>query len=73
MIRAAYRYVLHRITDHPDTDTTYEVECLWCEWKATPSEDSAAVDVDCMSHTGHSGHKGFRRIRTSFALVVRVE
>ncbi|MGW0773685.1 DUF7848 domain-containing protein [Streptomyces sp. NPDC002835] len=46
---------------------------MWCEWRATPSEDSAAVDVECMSHTGRSGHTSFRRLRTSFALVVRAE
>ncbi|MGY4914633.1 DUF7848 domain-containing protein [Streptomyces sp. 900116325] len=69
--RAAYRYVLHRITEHPDTDITYEAECLWCHWAAEPSTDSASVDVECMSHTGRSGHKSFRRVRTSFAVVVR--
>lgn len=69
--RAAYRYVLHRITEHPDTDVTFEAECLWCEWKATPSTDPAAADVECMGHTGRSGHKSYRRLRTSFALVVR--
>ncbi|MEU9318027.1 hypothetical protein [Streptomyces sp. NPDC048295] len=70
-VRAAYRYVLHRITEHPDTDTTFEAECLWCSWVAAPSTDSASVDVECMGHTGLSGHKSFRRIRTSFAVVVR--
>lgn len=44
-MRAAYRYVLHRITEHPDTDTTFEAECLWCSWAAAPSTDSASVDV----------------------------
>lgn len=72
-LRAVYRYVLHKITEHPDTDITYEAECLGCGWSAQPSEDSAAVDVECMSHTGRSGHKSFRRIRTSFALVVRAD
>ena len=70
-LRAAYRYVLQRITEHPDTDVTFEAECLWCVWKATPADDSAAVDLECLSHTGRSGHKSFRRLRTSFALVVR--
>jgi hypothetical protein len=72
-LRAAYRHVLHRITQHPDTDVTYEAECLWCDWTAQPSTDTAAVDVECMSHTGRSGHKSFRRICTSFAVVVRAE
>ncbi|MFJ3186832.1 hypothetical protein ACIPMR_11705 [Streptomyces halstedii] len=65
--------MLHRIKEHPDTEVTYEAECLWCKWTAQPSTDSEAVDVECMSHTGRSGHKGFRRIRTSFAMVVRAE
>jgi hypothetical protein len=72
-IRTAMRYVMHRITEHPDTDVTFEAECLHCKWKATPSTESASVDVECMSHTGRSGHAGFRRIRTSFAMVVRAE
>ncbi|WP_456340836.1 DUF7848 domain-containing protein [Streptomyces shenzhenensis] len=67
------RYVLHRIIEHPDTDVTFEAECLHCGWKATPGDDSAPVDVECMKHTGRSGHAGFRRIRTSFAMVVRAE
>lgn len=71
--RSALRYVPHRITQHPDTDVTYEAECLWCEWTAQPGTDSAAVDVECMSHTGRSGHKSFRRICTCFAVVVRCE
>jgi hypothetical protein len=63
--------VLHRITEHPDTDITYEAEYLWCDRAAEPSTDSASVDVECMSHTGRSGHRSFRRVRTSFAVVVR--
>ncbi|WP_282699470.1 hypothetical protein [Streptomyces sp. CC219B] len=71
--RTVLRYVRHRITQHPDTDVTFEAECLLCEWTATPSTDGAAVDVECMSHTGRTGHGGFRRICTSFAMVVRDE
>ncbi|WP_450373538.1 DUF7848 domain-containing protein [Streptomyces phaeolivaceus] len=67
------RYVMHRITEHPDADVTFEAKCLHCQWKATPSTESESVDVECMSHTGRSGHAGFRRIRTSFAMVVRAE
>ncbi|WP_436840677.1 DUF7848 domain-containing protein [Streptomyces griseoloalbus] len=67
------RYVMHRITGHPDTDVTFEAECLHCKWKAAPSTESASVDVECMSYTGRSGHAGFRRIRNSFAMVVRAE
>lgn len=67
------RYVMHRITEHPDTGVTFEAECLYCGWKANPADDSEPVDVECMSHTGRSGHAGFRRIRTSFAMVVRAE
>ncbi|MDQ1044300.1 hypothetical protein [Streptomyces sp. V4I2] len=73
MTRSVLRYVKHRITKHPDTDVTFEAECLKCEWQATPSTDGAAVDVECMGHTGRTGHAGFRRICTSFALVERAE
>ena len=68
--RSVLRHVRHRITQHPDTDVTFEAECLWCEWKAMPSTDGAAVDVECMSHTGRSGHKGFRRIWFSRRIAV---
>ena len=72
--RAVLRCVPHRITQHPDTDVTFEAECLRCEWTATPLTDSAAVDLECMAHTGrHSEHTGFRRVCTSFAMVVRLE
>ncbi|TQK45268.1 hypothetical protein FBY35_6824 [Streptomyces sp. SLBN-118] len=71
MVRSVMRYVKHRITQHPDTDVTFEAECLHCKWTAMPSTDGATVDVECMSHTGRSGHKGFRRLCTSFAMVVR--
>ncbi|MGW3956714.1 DUF7848 domain-containing protein [Streptomyces sp. NPDC004752] len=67
------RYVMHRTTEHPETDVTFEAECLHCNWKATPADDSSPVDAECLSHTGRSGHPGFRRIRTSFAMVVRAE
>ncbi|MFJ2783308.1 MULTISPECIES: hypothetical protein [unclassified Streptomyces] len=73
MSRSVLRYVQHRITEHPDTDVTFEAECLHCKWSARPSTDSAAVDEECMTHTGRSNHKGFRRVRTSFAMVVRAE
>ncbi|MEU9475260.1 hypothetical protein [Streptomyces sp. NPDC048191] len=58
-----------------DADVTFEAECLTyeCGWQATPSTDGAAVDVECMSHTGRTGHGSFRRLCTSFALVVRNE
>ncbi|SCF94627.1 hypothetical protein [Streptomyces sp. Ncost-T10-10d] len=75
MSRTILRYVKHRITQHPDTDVTFEAECLAypCEWTANASPDGAAVDVECMSHTGRTGHTSFRRVCTSFALVVRTE
>ncbi|WP_455680227.1 DUF7848 domain-containing protein [Streptomyces griseosporeus] len=59
----------------PDTDVTLEAECLTyeCGWQANPSTDGAAVDVECMCHTGRTGHAGFQRLCTSFALVVRNE
>ncbi|MEU7554279.1 hypothetical protein AB0B01_18410 [Streptomyces sp. NPDC044571] len=73
MTRAVLRYVTHWITQHPDTDVTFEAECLHCGCTAHPSEDGAAVDIECMSHTRRSGHQGFRRVCTSFALVARAE
>ncbi|MEW2117249.1 hypothetical protein AB0945_19075 [Streptomyces sp. NPDC005474] len=73
MTRSVLRYVKHRITRQPDTDATFEAECLTCEWKATSSTDGAAVDVECMSHTGRTGHATFRRLCTSLALVERAE
>lgn len=75
MTRSIVRFVKHRITQHPDTDVTFEAECLAyeCGWKASPSADGAAVDIECMSHTGRTGHEGFRRLCTSFALVERAE
>ncbi|MFF3879325.1 hypothetical protein [Streptomyces sp. NPDC001978] len=71
MVHTVLRFVEHRITQHPGTDVTFEAECLHCDWQATPSPDGAAVDLECMSHTGRSGHQGFRRICTSFAKVTR--
>ncbi|MFF5669784.1 hypothetical protein ACFY8S_06525 [Streptomyces hygroscopicus] len=71
MPRAVLRYVTHRITQHPETDVTFEAECLRCDWSATRYEDGAAVDIECMGHTGRTGHEGFRRVCTSFALVER--
>jgi hypothetical protein len=73
MVRAVLRFVTHQITQHPDTHVTYEAECLHYKWKAEPSTDSAAVDVESMSHTGLSNHRGFRQMCTSFAMVVRAE
>jgi hypothetical protein len=67
------RYVVHRITEHPDTGVTFEAECLHCGWKAAPADAPAPVDVECMGHTGRSGHAVFRRTRTSFAMVVPAE
>jgi hypothetical protein len=71
MTRAYFRYTAHTISEHPDTEVTFEAECLWCEWRATPSDTDRSVDLDCLRHAGRSGHKGFRRVRTSFAAVVR--
>lgn len=73
MTPSVMRFVTHRITQHPDTDVTFEAECLTyeCGWTATPSTEGGEVDVECMSHTGLTGHAGFRRLCTSFAFVVR--
>ncbi|GAA1915227.1 hypothetical protein [Streptantibioticus ferralitis] len=72
-VKAVLRYALHKITRHPGTDVTFEAECLRCDWTAEPGDDSAPVDIACMSHTGLTGHDGFRRICTSFAIVVRAD
>ncbi|MFJ3271437.1 hypothetical protein [Streptomyces sp. NPDC086776] len=56
MTRAVLRYVMRRITQHSDTDVTYEAECLWCAWQATPSTDGAAVDRGSLSTVGCSGN-----------------
>jgi hypothetical protein len=73
--RSVLRYVTHRIEQQPGTAVTFEAECLTltCDWTATPSTDGAAVDVDCMRHTGRTEHGGFRRVCVSFALVERAE
>ncbi|MYS37895.1 hypothetical protein K388_00305 [Streptomyces sp. KhCrAH-43] len=65
------RYVQHRIVQHPDIEATYEGACQSCNWKATPSGDKAAVDIECMSHTGRSNHRVFRRNASDLAFVVR--
>jgi hypothetical protein len=72
-IRKVYRYVSHTITAHPNTDVTFEAECLCCDWRDVQGDDSEPVDRACMEHTGLTGHAGFRRICTSFALVTRDE
>jgi hypothetical protein len=72
-VRTVLRYVVHKITQHPGTDVTFEAECLRCDWAAQPADECAPVDVACMSHTGRTGHAGFRRVCTSFAMVVRTE
>ncbi|MFJ6465306.1 hypothetical protein ACIQM0_30480 [Streptomyces sp. NPDC091387] len=69
--RTLIRNVSHTIAPHPDTEITYEADCLGCQWSAEPSTDAAAVDVECLSHAGRSNHRGFRRIVTGFAFVVR--
>ncbi len=72
-IKVVMRLVRHRITEHPDTGVTFGAECLHCGWKTTSADDSTSVDVECMNHTGRSDHACFRRLRTSFAMVVRAE
>ncbi|MFD6416167.1 hypothetical protein [Streptomyces sp. NPDC060194] len=73
MTRSVFRHVLHKITEHPDSEITYEAACIWCDWQATPSADSAEVDLACLTHTGASTHKSFRRTRTSLAIVTRAD
>lgn len=68
---AVFRFVEHTITEHPDTDVTYEAECLRCDGSAGAHDEPEPVDEWCLRHTGRTGHAGFRRLRTSFAMVVR--
>ncbi|MFD5188589.1 hypothetical protein ACFWMU_10660 [Streptomyces sp. NPDC058357] len=69
--RTVIRSVEHRIVQHPDIGLTYEAACLSCGWSANPSPDGGAVDVECLEHAGRSNHRGFRRVATGFAHVVR--
>jgi hypothetical protein len=73
VVVTVYVFVKHTIKEHPDTDVTYEAECLWCDWAATPADDAEPVDIACIQHTGRTGHAGFRRLLTSFAMVIRKE
>jgi hypothetical protein len=52
MARAVLRFVEHRITQHPDTDVTFEAECLHCDWQATPSSDGALAEY--LIHAGQA-------------------
>ncbi|MFE7624300.1 hypothetical protein [Streptomyces sp. NPDC057509] len=68
--RTVIRPVTHRMVQHPDTDVTYEGLCLSCEW-SSKSTDGEKVNVECLRHAGRSNHRGFRRVVTGFAFVVR--
>ncbi|MET8678893.1 hypothetical protein ABZW18_15290 [Streptomyces sp. NPDC004647] len=63
----------HTIAAHPDTEVTLEAQCLSCEEESGGETDAAAVDMWCLKHSGRTGHLGFRRVMTSFAVVVRAE
>ncbi|WP_069884098.1 DUF7848 domain-containing protein [Streptomyces luteocolor] len=71
MAHTVMRYEKHRITQQPNTDVTFEAKCLTCGWESSPSADGAAVDVECMSHTGRTQHARFKRLCTSVAFVER--
>ncbi|MEU0159861.1 hypothetical protein ABZ154_13700 [Streptomyces sp. NPDC006261] len=71
MSRAVFRSLVHRITAHPDMPLTYTASCVSCAWKAEPSADGEAVDVQCMGHSGRSNHRQFTRTVTGRAFVVR--
>lgn len=45
MAHATLRFVAHRITQHPDTDVTFEAECLHCEVPALQVEGGAVETV----------------------------
>ncbi|MER5365753.1 hypothetical protein [Streptomyces sp. NPDC002722] len=69
--RALIRSVAHRIVHHRDLGMTFKAACMACNWTASPSPDSAAVDIECLKHAGRSNHRGFHRTAASFAYVVR--
>ncbi|WP_269853524.1 DUF7848 domain-containing protein [Streptomyces sp. RPT161] len=71
--KVVYRFVDHTITEHPDTDVTLEAQCLHCADESGPQTATEPVDIWCLRHAGRTGHAGFRRLRTSFAMVVRNE
>lgn len=69
--RARYRFVDHTITAHPDTDVTFEVQCLGCGDESGGVTATSDTDAWALRHAGATGHVGFRRLMTSFALVTR--
>lgn len=72
-VKAALRFVTHRITRHPDSEPTFTARCLKpdCGWSVAPTSDGERADVDCMEHTGRTGHAIFARTCETVAVVVR--
>lgn len=75
MTRSVFRYVRHRMTRHPDTDTTATAECMTldCGWESLPTSEAEHCEVQCMTHTGLTGHVMFRRRFEDIAVVERTE
>ncbi|MCP3756029.1 hypothetical protein [Streptomyces sp. TBY4] len=61
----------HTITAHPDSDVTFEAQCLDCGQESGGLPTAADTDTWALRHAGATGHMGFRRLMTSFALVTR--
>ncbi|WP_442759723.1 DUF7848 domain-containing protein [Streptomyces zaomyceticus] len=72
-MKAALRFVTHRITRHPDSEPTFTARCLKpdCGWSVAPTSDGERADVDCMEHTGRTGPAIFARTCETVAVVVR--
>lgn len=74
-MRSIIRHTQHRIIRDPKTTATVVASCLYadCGWSAVPSPDVAAVDRQCMTHTGlNQEHRRFLRGFEDIAVVYRV-
>ncbi len=75
MTRSILRYTKHRITQHPDTEATFEAMCLTCDWgqslhRTTPPKDRRKSPEGAMRTTpGISpGAVAFVQVRGGFPL-----
>ncbi|WP_455678915.1 DUF7848 domain-containing protein [Streptomyces avidinii] len=75
-VRSVIRHTEHRIIRDSETAPTVVASCLSadCGWSAVPGPDVAAVDRQCMTHTGlNQEHTRFLRGFEDIAVVHRVE
>ncbi|MGW2588093.1 DUF7848 domain-containing protein [Streptomyces virginiae] len=75
-MRSVIRHTEHRIIRDSETAPTVVASCLSadCGWSAVPGPDVAAVDRQCMTHTGlNHEHTRFLRGFEDIAVVHRVE